>query len=119
MRTIVYDSESGEPITAINLDRHLMEKLREVRYLDFAVIPPIKVILKGEEAIPPPLPPRVTLEHGKGITPSGAHFDMLFTKQSEMALLMKPTMLAGQSSLLEKAFEDGVRDALNRLLRLS
>lgn len=119
MRTIVYDTESGEPITAINLDRRMMEKLREVRYLNFPVFMPVQVISKGDEAIPPPLPPQVTLEHGKGITPSGVRFDMLFTKQSEMALLMEPTMLAGQNSLLEKAFEEGVRDALNRLLRLS
>lgn len=118
MRTIIFDSETGEPITAINLPRDHLRLLKEQGRIDVALslppsaLRPVDVPRPTNESIM-----KVELSYGEGRTPDDVEFAILFTRQSALALMLPASMLAGQNDLLRKAFEEGVAHAYSILFK--
>lgn len=117
-RCVVYDYETVEPITVIHLKARWVEFLLKHGQLAVPTFPPIESLgaLADGEVLGPVPTLRVYVSPFKIHSPSGAFGIGLFVRDPEGALLLKPTTLPGQDSLISDAYREGYGAALIEML---
>lgn len=116
MRAVIYDDETFEPLTVVDLPRWAVDMLEEGRIVRFYVMRPHKV---RSYNVPDENP---TIEHDtvalrfERIYWHGRPHWLAVTHTPETALLMRSTLLAGQHAAVQDreraAFQRGLLEAL-------
>lgn len=118
MRVVVYDEESLEPITVVNLPGLSDRCLQERRHWR-AVVPPPLAKSEGQGAAVEYIDlefeqiSRVTLRHGEQTT------WLCLTRAAELAMLLTPDWLPGQRPAVQRLQEENERLANLMLTALS
>lgn len=118
MRVVIY-APDFEPITVVELPEFAVEYLEKYGRVSLRVLPPPMEMMLSAGAMPAAATfHQVDIWAEKLRFPRGEHL-MLFTRDDEMALLLKAAFLPGQRSALRdaerRAFARGFLDALQRL----
>jgi hypothetical protein len=105
MRAVLYSKVDLEPITVVDVPIQLFNHLKRYRWLRLAVLEPFRLTLSDECPFDRPVKTvDITAEFFQ-------YYDqemvLLFTRDEEAALLLRPDLLPGQRRLVKEEFQRG------------
>ena len=121
MRCVVYDNETMEPLTVVDLKARWVEHRLQHRTMKLPIFRPVSSQVVIDEKMP--VQSQVTsvdLRLMKVRNAKGAEALLLLVDDPENALLVNAATLPGQHRLLQEAYADGfgagIIEALKRML---
>ena len=119
MRTVLYDDESMEAITVIDVPHWALKRLHSGMPIRFPVIEPLRRPILAEAMFPEIGEHKLVTIWFEQFCRKGINHWFCFTRDSENALRLRPLFLAGQQEevqrLEQQAFLDGMIAALMKL----
>ena len=119
MRCVLYDDETFEPLTVLNIPRQFVERMKDGELILLPVMEPVFFVDHNPNMPVVPSHLRTVSLRLERFVRKGVEHCFIFTQDSETALLLRSVFLSGQQNELQRREQASFAKGLSRAFGLS